>query len=60
MMKYMAIIDLIRDEIYYPTDELDLSFKLDAMMELYCGVYNINVYSCNYNKVYFIKEREGE
>ena len=60
MLKYYAIIDYVRNQIYYPTDDIDLGFKLDAMMELYTDIMELKVYSYNFGKVYVIKERVGE
>ena len=60
MMKYLAIIDFIKREVYYPTDDMDLGFKLDAMIEYYSNILELNVYAYNFHKVWVIKEREGE
>jgi len=60
MMRYMAIIDYIRGQIYYPDSDLDLGFKLDAMIEMYKDIFNLKVYSYNFGNIYVIKERVGE
>ena len=60
MLKYMVVIDLIRGDIYYPTDEMDLGFKVDAMIEYYSDVFELEVKRYNFGKVYVIKERVGE
>ena len=60
MLRYYAVIDLIRNEIYYPTDEIDLGFKVDAMIELYQDKFDLEVVRYNFGNVYVIKERIGD
>ena len=58
-MRYFAIIDMIKNEVIYCDNEIELGYKLERIMDTHLYFQEINVKSYNYNRVYVI-EGKGE